>query len=86
MTTTFKVVIGTQSFYLLNEVIGKQENYYSEVYSKSDKYDVVNRLWLPVFKHRGIIEPQEHIVKSKFMRGLRCRKKKQARQDQPYLP
>ena len=57
LTTTFKVVIGTQSFYLLNEVIGKQENYYSEVYSKSDKYDVVNRFWLPVFKHGRIIEP-----------------------------
>ena len=57
MTTTFKVVIEAQSFYLLGEVIGKQENYYSEVYSKSDKYDVVNRFWLPVFKHRGIIEP-----------------------------
>lgn len=57
MTTTFKVVIETQSFYLLDEVIGQQENYYSEVYNKSDKYDVVNRLWLPVFKHRGIIEP-----------------------------
>lgn len=57
MTTTFKVVIEAQSFYLLGEVIGEQENYYSEVYSKPEKYDVVNRLWLPVFKHRGIIEP-----------------------------
>ena len=57
MTTTFKVVIEAQSFYLLGEVVGEQENYYSEVYNKPDKYDVVNRFWLPVFKHGRIIEP-----------------------------